>query len=279
MMAIYLVLVRLMIFEFRTLAVSIVCFSLTFGLNATTVPTKKSDSEMSRALIGTWELESAEKSPAVRKFFVSVNADGTFKLITILDFLSFQGRKEDQGKWWIKDGRLLTQTAVSSAPQLRYGPKVQDKISFQGNMVILETKHGEQQMHKAPIPSQLPPMLRPHWIDKLTVEKPTLDYPIEARRLYLEGEGFFKLSINEKTGTVASVQILKSTGHKILDDAAIRGLKNWRTKPGTMRLLGMPVRFTLTRNAHPERPIDSPERPIDSLIPRQSLPVSPEVDR
>jgi TonB family protein len=42
-----------------------------------------------------------------------------------------------------------------------------------------------------------------------------------------------------KTGVVAEVRVLRSTGHKILDEAAVRGLSQWRYKPGALTPIGL----------------------------------------
>ncbi len=61
---------------------------------------------------------------------------------------------------------------------------------------------------------------------------PRPEYPLEARRRYLTGRGLLILHIDRKTGAVTSVEIAKSIGYKILDDAAVRAFRQWRFKPG-----------------------------------------------
>jgi outer membrane biosynthesis protein TonB len=60
---------------------------------------------------------------------------------------------------------------------------------------------------------------------KFATSHPTPEYPIEARRRHLSGKGVFELTLSENTGEVESVNIVSSTGHPILDDAAIKVLK------------------------------------------------------
>jgi TonB family protein len=51
-----------------------------------------------------------------------------------------------------------------------------------------------------------------------------------------------------KDGKVESVQVLKSTGNKTLDDAAERALGQWRFKPGMVGpKVNVPINFVLTR--------------------------------
>jgi len=57
------------------------------------------------------------------------------------------------------------------------------------------------------------------------------DYPYPARDQHLEGSGLYRLNI-KPDGTVSSVTVLKSTGHMLLDQAAIHAFRQWRFKPG-----------------------------------------------
>src|SRR5207253_1666601 len=49
---------------------------------------------------------------------------------------------------------------------------------------------------------------------------PQPEYPLEARKKHLKGDGMLLLHIDMPSGNVTSVDVEKSTGHKILDDAA-----------------------------------------------------------
>jgi TonB family protein len=69
------------------------------------------------------------------------------------------------------------------------------------------------------------------------------EYPREARRAHLEGSGFFVLNIDKRTGAVASVDIEKSTGSKVLDGYATSAFKTWRFKPGVFVRVRMPSVF------------------------------------
>jgi TonB family protein len=54
---------------------------------------------------------------------------------------------------------------------------------------------------------------------------PRPKYPLEARKHHWVGVGWFLMRVDEPTGAVTSVEILQSTGHKILDRAAVDALK------------------------------------------------------
>ena len=74
---------------------------------------------------------------------------------------------------------------------------------------------------------------------------PKPDYPKKARQKHLAGSGVFILHVDPKTGTVTSVDIEKSIGHKMLDDAAIQGLSRWRFEPGTLTKFRVPIQYTM----------------------------------
>jgi TonB family protein len=69
---------------------------------------------------------------------------------------------------------------------------------------------------------------------KLAIATPKPEYPVSARARHITGSGTFILHIHVKTGIVRQVDVEHSTGSKLLDSAAVAGLKNWRFKPGTL---------------------------------------------
>jgi len=71
------------------------------------------------------------------------------------------------------------------------------------------------------------------------------DYPAEAQAQRLTGSGVFVLQIEPRSGSVKSVRVEKSTGHKMLDDASITAFSNLRFKPNHVRRVTIPVTFTL----------------------------------
>jgi TonB family protein len=78
-------------------------------------------------------------------------------------------------------------------------------------------------------------------------------YPLYPHGLhgipFQEGRGVFRLSLDIKTGNVLGVTVAKSTGHRILDDSAIEGLRQWQLKPGKWRQIDVPVTFAMSGNS------------------------------
>jgi TonB family C-terminal domain len=71
---------------------------------------------------------------------------------------------------------------------------------------------------------------------------PHADYPIEAQLHHWHGSGRFALAIRPD-GRVESVTVLKSTGHAVLDQAAIAAFRQWRFRPGSINLVRVPLEY------------------------------------
>src|SRR4030095_812167 len=67
---------------------------------------------------------------------------------------------------------------------------------------------------------------------KDTIAAPDPEYPIKAQHLGYQGQGLYRLIINEKTGVVDEVKVMKSTGHRELDANAGMTLLNGKFRPG-----------------------------------------------
>lgn len=78
------------------------------------------------------------------------------------------------------------------------------------------------------------------------LNSPRPEYPYEARRQKITGDGIVAMTVDPATGNVTSVSMLKTTGSPFLDNAATAGFKRWRFKPGGVSSVTCPVTFTLT---------------------------------
>jgi TonB family protein len=80
---------------------------------------------------------------------------------------------------------------------------------------------------------------------KLVVHQVPPEYPFEARRSHITGHGILFGEIDYKTGNVTSVRMEKSTGSRILDQAALNAFRQWRFKPGTTRQFRTPINYEM----------------------------------
>jgi TonB family protein len=90
---------------------------------------------------------------------------------------------------------------------------------------------------------------------------PRPEYPPAARLQHLTGSGVAVLQVDPRSGQVISAQILESTGHKILDDAALKAFRQWRFKPGTTSEVQVPIRYVME---HDGRNAGSPADRLES---------------
>jgi TonB family protein len=71
------------------------------------------------------------------------------------------------------------------------------------------------------------------------------EYPLQARQRRLEGRGILEAEVDLKTGRVTSAQMIQSTGHKILDNAALTAFRQWRFKPGIVQRFRTPINYEM----------------------------------
>ena len=65
-----------------------------------------------------------------------------------------------------------------------------------------------------------------------TVTAPDPEYPMKSQHLGYQGQGIYRLIINDKTGVVDEVKVMKTTGHRELDASAVMTLFQWKFRPG-----------------------------------------------
>ena len=80
---------------------------------------------------------------------------------------------------------------------------------------------------------------------KIALSHPAPQYPIEARRRHITGKGRYHLHVSLDTGEVTSVDVLTTTGHRILDRAAIAALKRWKFRPRALIGVKVPITFSM----------------------------------
>ncbi len=83
--------------------------------------------------------------------------------------------------------------------------------------------------------------------DALLKVHPFPPYPWAARRVNAGGRGRFKLNFGAD-GKVKNIEVLQSTGNKILDDACLSGFGAWQARhPGELKSVVQKITFTMHR--------------------------------
>jgi periplasmic protein TonB len=83
------------------------------------------------------------------------------------------------------------------------------------------------------------------------LQQPSPKYPLAARREHLNGTGLFFLEIDTVSGAVTHVTVWKSTGHKILDEAAVSAFQQWRFAPHSAVEVSVPITFSMKGKSPP----------------------------
>src|SRR5713101_213209 len=78
-----------------------------------------------------------------------------------------------------------------------------------------------------------------------SIAAPDPDYPIKAQHLGYQGQGIYRLVVNDKTGVADEVKVLRTTGHRELDASAVMTLFQWKFRPG-----GEPTRGSGCLSSH-----------------------------
>ena len=68
------------------------------------------------------------------------------------------------------------------------------------------------------------------------------EYPYDARRSSWSGRGTFRAHI-AADGKVTRVDVVKSTGHRSMDDVVIAAALRWRAQPGRKMEVDFPMAF------------------------------------
>lgn len=77
----------------------------------------------------------------------------------------------------------------------------------------------------------------------LVLYAPYPKYPKDTQNYYPKGSGIVMVEVDAKSGLVKSAKIEKSTGNKVLDDAALQTFAQWRFRPGAVSRIRIPVTF------------------------------------
>jgi protein TonB len=102
-----------------------------------------------------------------------------------------------------------------------------------------------------PPPAEPPPAVTVVAMDLPTyLRNPSPPYPIEARRNKWEGTVLIRVEVSA-AGRVISAAVVTSSGHAVLDTAALNAIKRWRFSPARMAgiattaTVDVPVAFSL----------------------------------
>lgn len=70
---------------------------------------------------------------------------------------------------------------------------------------------------------------------------PEPEYPLGLERLTIRNQGVYRLTINQQTGAVDEVGVLKRCDDGRLDANSVMIFFQWKFKPGTIKQIDVPV--------------------------------------
>lgn len=238
----------------KILSILILCFVCSPAVHAVAAAAYKTDTELAHALIGTWELPRIKIGFSKR--FLTFNADGTSKALRITNDRGSPRRAQNEGTWRVTRGYLIREvTETTHDVGTPFNVRVQIESIESGTAKLRDEKGGREEMRRISHLPSLPPLVTSgKWVPNLsaaeakeiTLSRPQPDYPRAARQNQVHGSGIFRLVLTTD-GRVDSIQVIKSTGSKILDDAAEKALRQWRFKPGTVKAVNVPINFRVPR--------------------------------
>jgi len=108
----------------------------------------------------------------------------------------------------------------------------------------LQTQQLASAKHKSQLDNQVDAIVE---LDKPALFKsprPQLKYPLKAKRRGLQGVSVLAIELDKK-GNIVKLSVVKSSGYKSLDNAAINNVKQWQFHPFKQGKQAVRARFTV----------------------------------
>ena len=80
----------------------------------------------------------------------------------------------------------------------------------------------------------------------MALSAPRPEYPYEARRQKITGNGVVVMTVDSGSGRVMDISMWQSTGSPVLDNATLAAFRRWRFKLGIASRVKSPITFTMT---------------------------------
>jgi TonB family protein len=74
--------------------------------------------------------------------------------------------------------------------------------------------------------------VRPEDYQKYMIKYVDPEYPAYLYRNGFQGRGIYRIRINQKTGEVEEVKIVRSAGHRLLNEFVAKAALQWKFMPG-----------------------------------------------
>lgn len=218
------------------------------------LPALPSDAELKKLIVGSWRIDHPSFQSASRRSYETYLEDCTFKHFDEVQEGSARAKVlfKLSGSWSVENGYLVRKVTVANisaalghvsrgklefATQDRFGMRELGSLRIrQRAQLPAELAFGAPEVPKLLTVKEAAQVLR-------YVVKP--EYSLEARRMRASGTGIFELRFDYETGQLKAIDIVESTGSRVLDHDAIDGLKEWKAKPHTIHFMRIAIEFTI----------------------------------
>lgn len=243
---------------FLVLALTISSSFLTArGTIAASLSSLPPDVELMKLIVGNWKADFPAPNSPPHYVYETFADDGTFKTFesvregTAPEKLLFKA----SGTWSVEGGFLVRKTTASNLSTM-IGPVVRRKIeSANRESFVLRSPNGPRTRRRAHLPAdfisgkrEVPKLFTLREAAQVLryVVKP--QYSREALQTRATGTGLFELDFDYESGKLKAIDIVQSTGSRLLDHDAINGLKEWKAKPHSVRVMRIAITFTDRRD-------------------------------
>lgn len=138
---------------------------------------------------------------------------------------------------------------VSKPAPKQVKPKSANRIPAKHNQVNAESEPSDEEVVEVSEPAPASAFVQAD-SKPFAVENPKPVYPSSARRRGMQGVVLLQVSVSN-TGTVTGVHVMRSSGFRVLDVAAMNGVKQWQFIPALQgekkvsSTVEVPIRFLL----------------------------------
>jgi TonB family protein len=191
-------------------------------------------------LMTSWEVESwtaAQLRYAINEMYARHGADFLDKQIR-QQFSAFEWYHPRPGQNYDQTEKLFSQTEVDNLKLLGYYRDARKA----------GPSPGSPSGGSSP-PSDSTPQQTARKPKFLYAPHPT--YPPGPDKMHVTGSGRFKITFDER-GNAKSVEIVQSTGNRVLDGNTIKTLKRWRVAPGSPFYVVVPIDYRQKRQTRPK---------------------------
>jgi TonB family protein len=222
------------------------------GANPSVLPP---DAELRKWIVGSWKAEFQTADSAPHYMYETYADDGTFKVFESVK----EGRAPEKvfakltGTWNVEGGFLVTKvTASNVSAETGHGARLKIEFANRESFVV-RGRSGPHTLRRARLPAdfvsarrEVPKLFSVQEAAQVLRYAVKPQYSLEALRTRATGTGVFELRFDYESGRLKAIDIVQSTGSRLLDHDAINGLKEWRAKPHSVRIMRIPVAFTFS---------------------------------